>query len=112
MGKVVTYEKDGYIFEDPLGVDIPWPIARIDEHGSKIPLSMDEIGDWQAQYLIDHPDIAEKRRKIEEELRIKGEEAAANVARIRRKIEWWDYHPLLKAICKPFLPSYYETIKR
>jgi hypothetical protein len=35
----------------------------------------------------------------------------ADFREIKKKIEWWDIHPFLKAVCKPFLPSYYRIIK-
>lgn len=67
MSAPIRYEKDGYLFEDPIGVIIPWPIAKIDEQGNRIPLSMEEIDAWQDNYLKEHPDVQARLDKIEKD---------------------------------------------
>lgn len=56
MGAVIEYKKDGYIFQ-LTGDPIPWPVARIDENGNEIPLTLEEHEEWERQYIKDHPEV-------------------------------------------------------
>lgn len=65
MGALYKYKKDGYVFEDPLGSIIPWPIAKIDEFGDEIPLTMDEINSWRDNYIKEHPEVTIRIIRVE-----------------------------------------------
>ena len=111
MGATFTYEKDGYLFETFIGQIEPWPMAKKDSQGNFIPLTIEEIEEWQENYRQEHPEVEQIYKKIREENAAAQLKAAENIEEIKKKIEWWDIHPFLKAVCKPFLPSYYRIIK-
>jgi hypothetical protein len=70
MGAIIEYEKDGYVFQAPSG-EIPFPVARIDEQGSRKPLSWEEIVTWMEEYISARPklkDRIEKNRRYTDNL--------------------------------------------
>ena len=111
MGATFTYEKDGYLFETFIGQIEPWPMAKKDSQGNFIPLTIEEIEEWQENYRKEHPEVEQIYKKIREENAAAQLKAAENIEKIKKRIKWWDNHPFLKAVCKPFLPSYYRIFK-
>lgn len=111
MGATFTYEKDGYLFETFIGQIEPWPMAKKDSQGNFIPLTIEEIEEWQENYRKEHPEVEQIYKKIREENAAAQLKAAENIEKIKKRIKWWDNHPFLEAVCKPFLPSYYRIFK-
>ena len=62
MGVIIEYEEEGYIFQ-AIGGEIPLPVARIDEQGSRKQLSWEEVTAWMDEYINTHPNLKEKYEK-------------------------------------------------
>lgn len=108
MGAIYKIELDGYIFDYFIGQLEPIPTARIDEQGKITPMTIEEIAEWQDNYRRNHPELQRILQEIEEEKRISTIKMEEIQKKTDEKVAWWNSHPILKALCKPFLPSYYR----
>ena len=63
MGATFTYEKDGYLFETFIGQIEPWTMEKKDSQGNFIPLTIEEIEEWQENYRKEHPEVEQIYKK-------------------------------------------------
>jgi hypothetical protein len=108
IGPLYRCEEDGYVLDFYHGLIEPVPTYRIDGQGNRIPLSAEEIIQWQENYRKDHPEVEKCYQEREVEQKRLKEVHTTFLAEMEKRATWWNKHSVLKSLCKPFLSERFK----